>query len=497
MTGAVSPPLEVALLSLRLLLAIVFATAGVAKLRDRAGVSDMLRAFLVPSGLIEPLAWLLPVAELAIAAALVPSASARWAGLAAAGMLAMFTAAIALQLARGRRPQCRCFGAIGAAPIGPSTLLRNLGLIVLALFLTFWDGKAPESFAATWLGDHTGWIAACVLLGGFGMAQTFLMFQILRQQGRLLLRLESIEGTLTGQTPQTPRSQAASGAGLPPGVMAPDFELPTLVGTRRALADFLVESRRVVLFFVHPACGPCTALLPDIARWRTELGNRFSIVVITEGNVEANRPLFADQLAGSVLLQTDRRVSDAYRAHGTPAAVVLEPDGYIASAIAMGADAIRALVAAASALPNVSPGQRAPEFLARGTGGELIRLADYHGRDVVILFWNPSCGFCRSIVEELLLWDQRNRLPLLVVSSGEDQELTERGLHAPFVIDDNAHISALFNAHGTPMAIRVNACGFIASDLAAGKDGVMRLLRQHGREASLSSKPEIAAEPAI
>ena len=60
----------------------VFVAAGAAKLADRAGSRQAVAAFGVPS-LATPLATLLPLAELAVAAALIPAASAWWGALGA------------------------------------------------------------------------------------------------------------------------------------------------------------------------------------------------------------------------------------------------------------------------------------------------------------------------------------------------------------------------------------------------------------------------------
>jgi len=40
-------------------------------------------------------------------------------------LLLAFTAAIAVSLARGRAPDCNCFGRLSAGAVGRKTLLRN------------------------------------------------------------------------------------------------------------------------------------------------------------------------------------------------------------------------------------------------------------------------------------------------------------------------------------------------------------------------------------
>ena len=56
----------------------VFAVAGVAKLYDRAGSRRAVIDFGVPAPLAAPLAILLPLAELAVAATLLPASTAWW-----------------------------------------------------------------------------------------------------------------------------------------------------------------------------------------------------------------------------------------------------------------------------------------------------------------------------------------------------------------------------------------------------------------------------------
>src|SRR2546430_894399 len=70
------------LLLARVLLSVVFVVAGLAKLDDRAGARRALRDFGVPAALATPLRSLLPLAELTVAVALLPTRSAWWGALA-------------------------------------------------------------------------------------------------------------------------------------------------------------------------------------------------------------------------------------------------------------------------------------------------------------------------------------------------------------------------------------------------------------------------------
>jgi len=108
------------------------------------------------------------------------------------------------------------------------------------------------------------------------------------------------------------------------------------------------------LTFSNPDCGSCSALLPDIARWQREHASTLTIALIRRGSRKANRVKIGEHRMKYVLLQKDREVAAAYKANGTPGAVLVGPDGKIASFLAMGSQAIAELIATGTgALPAV------------------------------------------------------------------------------------------------------------------------------------------------
>jgi uncharacterized membrane protein YphA (DoxX/SURF4 family) len=68
--------MDAALLIARLVLAVVFILAGLAKLSDLKGSRKAIIEFGLPAVLASPLAFLLPLAELGVGAALIPASSA-------------------------------------------------------------------------------------------------------------------------------------------------------------------------------------------------------------------------------------------------------------------------------------------------------------------------------------------------------------------------------------------------------------------------------------
>ena len=127
--------MDVVVFAARLVLAAVFAVAGWTKARDPAGTRAALRDFGVPDRLAPAVAFLLPVAELAVAILLLFHDTAAAGAVAAIALLAVFITAISVSLARGQRPDCHCFGQVRSEPVTGRTVARNCVLIALAIFV--------------------------------------------------------------------------------------------------------------------------------------------------------------------------------------------------------------------------------------------------------------------------------------------------------------------------------------------------------------------------
>jgi uncharacterized membrane protein YphA (DoxX/SURF4 family)/thiol-disulfide isomerase/thioredoxin len=337
----------VALVGARLVLAAVFAFAGLAKLADRRGTRAAFTEFGLPAALVAPLALLVPAAEVVVAVALM-SATAAWAAaIAAVALLAIFSAAIAVNLAWGRRPACHCLGRLGAAAIGPSTLVRNAALAAGAGFIV-WRGRddAGASMVA-WTNALS--IADLIALGlgtvalVLGAVILWLLGQLVGQNGRVLARLDALETRLLSGGTSHAHASHAQPAGLPVGTTAPAVALPDVHGKLVTLPALRAAGKPVLLAFMEPGCGPCAALLPDLLRWQRELTDTMTLAVIVGG--DAGRPARRGvyRLA-RVLRQEGTEVMRAYGAPGAPSAVLVRPDGTVGSALASGGDEIRALV---------------------------------------------------------------------------------------------------------------------------------------------------------
>ena len=488
--------MDEALLLARLLLAAVFAVAGAAKLADLAGSRTAVEGFGIPERLARPIGTLLPFAELATAVLLLPAATARAGAIAALGLLLAFSAGIAATIARGEAPDCNCFGQLHSEPVGPKTLGRNFALALVAGFVVVaGDDAGPGLFEA--IGDLSAG-AAAALAGGIVVVALLALglsayLQLLRQHGRVLLRVEALEGALRARGIPIPvPAPEPAAAGLPVGSPAPEFSLPGLHGDTVTLASLRAAGRPVLLVFTDPGCGPCKALLPRIGQWQRQHADSLTVALISRGDAEEMRAEAAEHEVATVLSEPKRETSAAYQADATPTAVLVARDGTIGSPPAGGETAIAALVETTvapldvvrvPAAPPVQTGDPLPETPAvRDLDGDEVSLSDALGGDErVLVFWNPGCGFCRRMlpdVHSLGTEAPEVAASLLFVSAGDPESNREQQLPSTVLLDEGFAVGRAVGATGTPSAMRVDSEGRVASEIAVGADAVLALARE-------------------
>ena len=304
-------------LVVRVLLALVFATAAVAKFADQPGTRQALFDFGVPARRVTVLGVLLPLAEFAVAVAILVQPTARWGAIGALFLLLVFVAGIARAMAKGQAPDCHCFGQISSSPAGPRTLLRNAAFAAAALFIVV-DG--PGESLSAWISDRSAAELVAVGLGLAAVVFAGIAVQLWRTNKRLGKELERANKALNAFPP-----------GLPVGAPAPDFELPTVDGRTVALEALLAENKPIALVFVGAHCDACHIMLPDLARWQATLPDRMTIVIVGSGDKAHFEEMAESYRLSNVLVQDEAEVFHDYRAMATPSVVIIGPDGKIAS----------------------------------------------------------------------------------------------------------------------------------------------------------------------
>ncbi|MEI4270507.1 MauE/DoxX family redox-associated membrane protein [Klenkia sp. LSe6-5] len=127
----------------RLLLGGVLVVAGALKLPDPAAAARAVRAYqLLPEALVGPVAFGLPVVEIAVGLALLAGVFVRTAALATAVLLVVFLVGIVSAWARGLQIDCGCFGGGGQVDAAdtayPAEVARDTAMLLVALALARW-----------------------------------------------------------------------------------------------------------------------------------------------------------------------------------------------------------------------------------------------------------------------------------------------------------------------------------------------------------------------
>ncbi|MHC5699968.1 MauE/DoxX family redox-associated membrane protein [Streptomyces tirandamycinicus] len=296
-------------------LAAVFGLAAIAKAADRSGLRRTIVDFGLPARAAAPLGGLLVICELCVAVALAVPPWERGGALGALVLLIGFSFAVALNVSRGRTPACRCFGGLDATPVGWSTVARNGLLASLAAFVAV-GGRYPWLFAG---------LAVTAALAWMGL-----------RRGR--------------------------GGKVRPGMAAPGFSLPDETGRRWSMDRLLAAHRPLLLVFSDQACGACSALLPQVARWQETHGERITIAVVSGGPQRAGAVAAAGAPDGTggapeaaprrLMADPDRRVTAEYGITATPSAVLIDAERVVLAATAVGAAQIGELVGKALRTPG-------------------------------------------------------------------------------------------------------------------------------------------------
>src|SRR5215471_10327594 len=130
-------------------------------------------------------------------------------------------------------------------------------------------------------------VIALVLIAVMVALSCYVGYQLILQNGRLLLRLEALEQRLE-DSGIAPASATDEPMGLPVGSVLLDFELPDLLGGRITLSQWRGQS--VLLIFFDPRCGFCQEMLPDLAALPASPTDGAPVpLVLTTGNAAENR----------------------------------------------------------------------------------------------------------------------------------------------------------------------------------------------------------------
>ncbi len=484
--------MEVGLLTIRSILAVVFLTAGLAKITDLRGTRGTLEQFGLPPSMSGAFSVVLPVIEIAVGLLLFSIQSSWFGAIGGAGLLVIFTAAMGYQLLNGNAPDCRCFGQIHSRPVGWPSIIRNLLFLLLELHI-FVTGKKNRGWSLYRVQKSIGADNAAILVSGLSIVVIVMLVLVLVRQQEVLRRLETAELMARDGIAVERDGIGHPNDGLPIGGLFPDFELSDLAGNSVTLMRLLDAGKPLLFLFVSPTCEPCKALLPEFDTWQAELEDKLRFVLISTGDARKNR----EKLGGdkwTILLQRDRELADLVGARWTPTAMVVNTDGRVLSHTAAGDVAIRELIAklknadlgskyqyfanGRSDVHTLRIGDVIPDLSVTDVDGDVIDTDHFRGQPTLLAFWSSTCPHCMTMMDDLREWEKTkdDRAPNLTVFSDSSGALQGLDLMSRVIVDEHYHTAALFGMRSTPSAVLIDENGRFASETAIGERAIWSLV---------------------
>jgi len=331
-----------------------------------------------------------------------------------------------------------------------------------------------------------------------------LFYQLLMQQGRILLRLDDLVQGATLRLASQAEHAEQEPTGLSVGAQFPAFRFPDIAGRALALKD--LEGKRVLLVHWSVECGFCAAIGKDLALLEDAFTKHMvQLVLFSHSEASANQKQ-AKQLGlkSPVLLAKDgSEALEAFIDFGTPAAYLLDERGRVALPLVVGSDQILTLARQLAAgterkrLPGgrdlaesrierkgLKAGTPAPGFRLPDLNDHIVSPEDYRGRKVLLVFTDPHCGPCDQIGPELACLHrqhQANGLALVMVGRGDAEvnrkKARQNGFEFPVVLQKKWELSKQYGIFATPVAFLINEEGVIARDVAVGADAILELIQ--------------------
>jgi peroxiredoxin len=343
-------------------------------------------------------------------------------------------------------------------------------------------------------------VIAWILVGLLALALAitwWLVYGLLRQQGRVLLRLEALERQLADNV--SAPSADARPRGLQVATSVPPFRLPDLGGSEVGLEDF--RGKRVLLVHWDPQCGFCRRIAPDLAALQGGLRKRRTeLLLLSYRDPGSNKALAEEHgLDCPILLQPERERVEAFATLGTPAAYLLDEKGRVAKALALGAEEVPELARAAAGKKRLAgerplsesrierhglpAGTSAPPFRLPDLKGGTVALEDFRGRRLLLVFTDPDCGPCDDLGPQLARFHREHEGASIVMVSRGDVEVSsrkaaEQGIQFPVAIQRGWNLSKKYGIFATPVAFLVDERGMIARDVARGRHEILRLAHE-------------------
>lgn len=140
---------------------------------------------------------------------------------------------------------------------------------------------------------------------------------------------------------------------------------------------------------------------------------------------------------------------------------------------------------AAPPMPSgLAIGEAAPAFELPDLSNQIRKLADWQGRHLLLVFFNPGCGFCQQIAPDIAalpIEDKARPMPLLISTGNLDDNRKlekEHQIRCPVLLQQQMEVAAKYHVSGTPIGYLVDENGYVASEMTVGAPALLALAAQ-------------------
>lgn len=438
--------MEIATLTLRVVLTLIFAVAALTKVRNLSELPGAASQLGITNQRLARLAVMLPFAE-AVLAALLLSPLFRPAAAAAVVLLAFFTFLVWRTLRTGERPTCHCFGSRTTRPIGKTTLVRNALLLLTAIAVAIMPGAEWRAFM-----DPPGeWTAADAILVWIVLLQSAIIALL------FLLTWRAIGLSATSDSRGVDVTSGAGSAPKRPGIgsPAPAFQSPLASGDpTKTLASLASNFGPLALLFVHEDCGACSSLIEQLAEDYREHRLARHLVFLSPHLGPSAEPLLTCGGEGRAwtIVQTTVPLLELYAAPGTPSLVLVSDAGLLESPVISGAGAILSLLRGDQGQPHPASASADLADVTVGVpdGSATLKIADV-GPSALLINWAASCQYCRDLIPDLIS-RRLDAEPVVLMGPGS----CDVGAPRTFCMEFDAVLARALRLSGTPVGALLN-----------------------------------------
>ena len=207
-------------------------------------------------------------------------------------------------------------------------------------------------------------------------------YQLFKQQGRILLRLDHLErlGPAAHGGLEKPGEPDEPGS-LSLGSYFPAFSYPDLAGMAVSLEDF--RGHRVLLLNWSFECGFCDSIATPLANLESSFEKQnVQLLLLAHGDIQLNQEGATEHVLKCPILlkQEEGEEGGTFENEGMPAAYLLDQEGRVAAPVARGADQVLALAVELAGQDRQAPadGTSAPQHSGLAGGPALAEIPQPH-----------------------------------------------------------------------------------------------------------------------